>query len=63
MNLSDKEIDLLTRIFRHYEDGVVDDSIVLGRYFDEIETRDKLLKNADDLWNKITKDLPTLKRG
>lgn len=56
MNLSDKEAELLIRIFRCYEKGVVDDSKVLGRYFNEIETRDKLIKNAHDLMNKITKE-------
>ena len=56
MNLSDKETDLLFRIFRCYEERVVDDSKVLGRYFDEIETKDKLIKNAHDLMNKITKE-------
>jgi len=56
MKLSNEESLLLLDIFRCYEDRVVEGK-VLGRYFNEIETRDKLITNAHDLMNKITKQL------
>ena len=57
MKLSDKETDLLFKVFECYQERVDEDQQVLGRYFDEIETRDKLAINANNLMNKISKAL------
>ena len=57
MKLSDTETDLLFKVFECYQERVDEDQQVLGRYFDEIETRDKLAINANNLMNKISKAL------
>ena len=57
MKLSDKETDLLFKVFECYQERVDEDQQVLGRYFEQIKTRDKLAINANNLLNKITKEL------
>jgi hypothetical protein len=65
MKLSDKEKDLLTRIFRHYEDRLIHDSndTFHNWEIEDIEKLDKAINNtqkitnARNLLNKISKGL------
>ena len=65
MKLSDKEKDLLLDIFRHYEEGLVDDSndTFHNWEMEDVEQLDKVtnntqkIKNARNLLNKISKGL------